>query len=132
MELESIDTEGQKGEEYISDGIKHIISDPYGMQPGKGFYLYLPGIDIASLPEEYYMWVSGPLCLEENVQSLPCYGLYNEEAATGFFQKKDINMCFLHNSSARFCKNRTSTVDYKVWNNYTIEEKIGKGSERRL
>ena len=84
MRLESIETEQIAGEERIEDGVMYISAEPYGMETGEQFYLYAPGAKVADLPESYVGWVSSVSSLGDS-DTLPFYGLYNEEPEYGFF-----------------------------------------------
>ncbi len=82
MKLDDLEMENTPGEEWIEDGIKHIAAEPYGIEGGETFYLYLPGIPIDSLPEEYLSWGIG---MFEDDTTLQSHGLYNVDVKCGFF-----------------------------------------------
>jgi hypothetical protein len=90
IELEYLNIVGPK-EESIKDGVKIIPSDPYGLQGGKIFILYLPGSAISGLPIDYVDWVKMPNAWYDSKipQKLPFYGLYNVEQQQGFFSAKE-------------------------------------------
>ena len=74
----------QKGEEEIKDGVLYCYGGAYGLEEAEDLYLYLPGSEIARLPEGYRSWV-GYYDLESTEETaLPFYGLYNEKAEAGF------------------------------------------------
>lgn len=83
----------QMGVEEIKDETNYIYTDSYGLGEAEALNLYLPGADIAGLPEEYRSWVGyyDLNVLEET--KLPFYGLYNVDNQTGFssytYEKKD-------------------------------------------
>ena len=74
----------RKGQEEIKNGILYCYGDAYGLTEAEDLYMYLPGSEIAGLPEGYRSW-AGYYDLE-NLQETkqPFYGLYNERAETGF------------------------------------------------
>lgn len=79
----NIEIEPRTGGEFdIEDGIliHYIDSEPYGLETGRVFYLYLPGSPLSSLPEEFINWV----WLDKTLDTLPFYGLYNIEGSYGF------------------------------------------------
>lgn len=83
FQIESIDYL-RKGEEEIRYGVLYCYGDAYGLEGAEDLYLYLPGSEIAGLPEGYRSWV-GYYDLESTEETeLPFYGLYNEKAEAGF------------------------------------------------
>lgn len=82
LQLKSIELENTPGEIYYKDNIKYIYSDPYGLEYGKDFILYLPGRDTKDLPDEFLGWVKIAGDVSER---LPFYGLYNVNGKYGFF-----------------------------------------------
>lgn len=87
MELEYIDREAEPGEEWIENEIKYIASEPYGLEEGKEFLLYLPEAPMSELPESFVEWISMPLAWgnDGRPETLPFYGLYNVTGEYGFF-----------------------------------------------
>lgn len=84
MKLDSIETEDMQDtwiEDVNGTKIRYIAAEPYGMETGEQFYLYLPGTSVSILPEEYVNWVYG---LSEQ-STLQYYGLYNVEPQYGFY-----------------------------------------------
>lgn len=84
FQIDSIQYANQSGTEEVKDGTCYVYTDSYGLGEAKELKLYLPGADIAGLPEEYRKWVGyyDPEKLEET--KLPFYGLYNVNNQTGF------------------------------------------------
>lgn len=66
------------------DGILYEYTEANGLSDAEDLYIYLPGAELAALPENYRSWV-GYSDLE-NIQEteLPFYGLYNEKQESGF------------------------------------------------
>lgn len=88
MKLDSLELEQEPNKEEIMDGFRYISSDAYGLNGGEDFYLYLPGIELASLPEDYLQWV-GYYNLENTEETkLPFYGIYNIKEKQGFSSAK--------------------------------------------
>ena len=94
FQIESIDYL-QKGEEEIKYGVLYCYGDAYGLEGAEDLYLYLPGSEIAGLPEGYRSWV-GYYDLESTEETeLPFYGLYNEKMEEGFSSSTPVNEPFL-------------------------------------
>ena len=78
--------EKEKGKEYIEDGIRYVPSEPYGMEKGKNYILYLPDTPLDGLNEEFLMWWPGRYDIQEQERTtLGYYGLYNQDMEYGFF-----------------------------------------------
>lgn len=71
------------GEE-IEDGVRYSYTGEYGLDGAEELYMYLPGSELADLPESFLTWVGyyNPESTEET--NLPFYGLYNEKMDQGF------------------------------------------------
>lgn len=81
MTLEYCNVKDTPDSTWIEDRIQYIASDPYGIDGGKNFTLYLPGTFVQSLPE---MYVGRVYNLEKNT-TLSGFGLYNTETQDGFY-----------------------------------------------
>lgn len=57
MKLTDISYREEPGTEEILDGMKYIYTEAYFMGAGDTFHIYLPGMPIAEMSEELYMWV---------------------------------------------------------------------------
>lgn len=78
--------EKEKGNEFIEDGIRYVPSEPYGMEKGKNYILYLPDTPLDGLSEEFLMWWPGRYDMQEQQRTtLGYYGLYNQDMEYGFF-----------------------------------------------
>lgn len=84
MRLASIDFEEQPEKEEIINDTLYIYSTAYGIDGGAEFYLYLPGSQIAGLPEEYRQWVGYYNMEAVSETELSFYGLYNAAEQNGF------------------------------------------------
>ena len=61
-------------------------SEPYGMEKGKNYILYLPDTPLDGLSEEFLMWWPGRYDIQEQERTtLGYYGLYNQDMEYGFF-----------------------------------------------
>ncbi len=84
LKLASLEVE--KGKEYIEDGVRYVPSEPYGMEKGKNYILYLPDTPLEELSEEFLMWWPGRYDMQEQEHTtLGYYGLYNQDMEYGFF-----------------------------------------------
>ena len=81
-----VDTNVQEKEEQITDGIRYIPSDIYGIDDGKTFYFYTKEAPVAELSEDFLSWRMGVTSeKQQNSDTLSGYGLYNKEAGCGFY-----------------------------------------------
>lgn len=78
VEYMNIDREG---EEYIEEGIRYIVSSPYGLDNAGEILIYLYGIPRAEMPEGFLSWMNGAEMVSDN---LSCYGIYNVNEETAF------------------------------------------------
>ena len=87
VHLKEVNLERAPEETEIIDGVRYIYANPYGLDDGDLFYIYLPGRSTADLPEQYMLWVSMPLVWgKDNTPStLPFWGMYNVGGEMGFF-----------------------------------------------
>lgn len=67
--------------QYIEDEVLYVSTEPYGMEVGREFYIYLPGAPLSALPEPFVHWA---LRGTESSAVLPFYGLYNAEGQYGY------------------------------------------------
>lgn len=82
--------EEAKGEEYIEDEIRYVPAEPYGMEKGKNYILYLPDTPLEELSEEFLLWWPGRYDMNNPDQTtLNCFGLYNKETEYGFFSETE-------------------------------------------
>lgn len=70
--------------QYIEDEVLYVNTEPYGMEVGREFYLFLPGAPLTALPEAFVGWVMAPNPDLRSSAYLPFYGLYNAEGQYGF------------------------------------------------
>ena len=83
LTLDQLDTEGERFESYIEDGVRYEVTIPYGLEEGKEWTLYLEGAAMADLPDAFVSWMyasADPNTLE----TLPFNGLYNPTTSAGF------------------------------------------------
>ena len=72
------------GSDY-EDGVRYVSSEPYGIEDGDEFILYLPDTPTDGLDEEFLSWWPGRYMAEEQTGTLGMYGLYNVKMGYGFF-----------------------------------------------
>lgn len=88
MTLSEITTEKESGEEWIEEGILHVASDPYGLEEGTEYRLYLPETEKEGLPEDLLSWYPGWNFADADgnlPDTLSCFGIYNVKMGYGFF-----------------------------------------------
>jgi hypothetical protein len=86
MTLTDVSTEHQTGEEWIEDDIRYVAYDPYGIEEGTEFILYLPDTPLSEVPEEFLTW--WPYRYDQSTEpkeNLSCYGILNVATNYGFF-----------------------------------------------
>ena len=83
MSLEELTVQEAPGEEWIEDGIRYIASEAYGLEKGTDFLLYSPETPTEGLDEEFLTW--WPSRNLEDINTLNCWGLWNQEMGYGFF-----------------------------------------------
>lgn len=72
----------RQGEEYIEDGVKYIVTDPYGIDGAGVIIFYMFGTPSEEMPQGFLDWLQpGDLHPEGE---LLCYGLYNVNEEDGF------------------------------------------------
>lgn len=85
MSLEYIKTEGTFDEFYYENGMKYIYTEPYGFDNAHEFMLYLPGIAVSKLPQDFLTCANSIIYNKiEDVFPDGYYGLYNVEGKEGF------------------------------------------------
>ncbi len=89
MRIREITQEKKQDEEWIEDGVRYVVSYPYGLENAKEVLVFLPGSDTSQLPEEFITWVAMPNAWGEYRPAvMPFYGLYNAVEREGFFGEK--------------------------------------------
>lgn len=89
MALSEITAENETGEEWIKDGILYIASDPYGIEDGTEYRLYLPETEKEGLPENFLSWYPGWNFADTDGKlpdTLSCFGIYNVKMGYVFFE----------------------------------------------
>lgn len=84
MQIEHLEYAHTEGDEEIVDGIRYIYSLPYGLDNAEKLLIYLPGIALDELPEEYLSWVGYYSLNNTTDTTLPYYGIYNVTQKYGF------------------------------------------------
>ena len=83
MRLEYLNTDGIPGNEYYENNMRYVYSEPYGFDYADEFLIYLPGIQIADLPDGFVSWLNAFLDVQAT-EILPYYGIYNMGGEEGF------------------------------------------------
>ena len=78
--IEYINVE-REGEEYIEEGIRYIVCEPYGLDNAQEIMIYLYGTPRSELPEGFLSWMIGS---KMGPDSLQAYGIYNVNEETAF------------------------------------------------
>ncbi len=84
LTLEELSSDYEQGKEWVEDGVRYVSSEPYGVEQGKDFILYLPDTPTDGLNEEFLSWWPGQY-QEDQSDTLDFYGLYNVDMGYGFF-----------------------------------------------
>ena len=88
MQLKDLCVEdvGKEGDAYIDDGVRYVLSTPYGMEDGGEFIFYIPETPVTILDEEFLSWWPGRFGFDDNTHfTLERYGLWNVNTGNGFF-----------------------------------------------
>lgn len=86
LTLKEVNMANEREGEWIEDGFRYITTEPIGMEQGKSFILYTPDAPIGKLSSEFLEWWPWGYTQEGDLMdTLSCYGLYNEEMGYGFF-----------------------------------------------
>jgi len=76
-------------ESIYKDGWKYEYDTercPYGFDNASEFMIYLPGVSVTDLPQEFLYWTYGLINQKELKTNLPegYYGIYNVQGKEGF------------------------------------------------
>lgn len=82
MQMDSIEYSEKIGDVYFEDGLKYIVSEPYGLGKTGEFMLYLEGRKTSDLSESFLGWFN---IVGDVSKTLPVSGIYNVEEECGFF-----------------------------------------------
>lgn len=108
-------------EDYIEDGVKYIISSPYGLDNAGEIFIYLYGTSYAEMTEEFLSWVPR---IELGPDSLKCYAIYNkneETVFTGVKQEAYEELAKLTGSYQNEAGDRVEIMLSSELNEYTYE-----------
>ena len=84
LTLDELTSDYEQDKEWVEDGVRYVSSEPYGVEEGKDFILYLPDTPTNGLDEEFLSWWPGQY-QEDQSDTLGFYGLYNVDMGYGFF-----------------------------------------------
>ena len=85
MTLEEVSSDYENGKERIENGVRYVSAEPYGVEDGNAFILYLPGTMRDGLNEDFLSWWQYWFLDGEQAETLGLYGLYNVKMGYGFF-----------------------------------------------
>ena len=83
IRVEELTTDGTVNEEYIDDGIRYVVTAPYGVSAGDEMLLYQPGTPMDALTEDMQFWVRAH-DLENTSDTLETWFLSSEKNESGF------------------------------------------------
>ena len=83
------ETEDIVGEEWIEEQdnwkVRYVATEPYGLEEGDLFYLYLPGASTEGMDEDFLMWMQMPNGYEALGETIDFWAMYNVDAGYGFY-----------------------------------------------
>ena len=85
MKLDYYCSTHTKGNKEIDNNIRYIYTVPFGIERGDVFYFYLPGKAVSELDECFVGWSMGSVGDISDMETMDCYGLFNEATDEGFF-----------------------------------------------
>lgn len=74
MNLESMEIIQEPGEIYYEDGVKYVYTEPYGFDNAEEFLIYMPGIPISELSENFVLHAFVDI---KTADTFPYYAIYN-------------------------------------------------------
>ena len=88
MKLESLQTEGNSGEEYYENNQRFVYSEPYGLENANELLIYTPGSPISELPEDLTVWLNTILTSDD--KELPCFVIFSVNDQSAFVGYDDV------------------------------------------
>ncbi len=85
MKLDYYCSTHTKGASEIMNNIRYVYTVPFGIERGDIFYFYLPGKEVSDLNECFVGWSMGSVGDISDLETMDCYGLFNEATEEGFF-----------------------------------------------
>ena len=85
MKLGNIKPDKEPETEELKDNIRYIYAEPYGLEDGEEFILYLPETPTEGLSEEFLSWWPGRFKMGGAPETLSSYGILNKSTGQGFF-----------------------------------------------
>ena len=87
LRLAELTTNETPGAEQIEDGVRYIAAEPYGLESGSDFLLYLPGTPYELLTEDFLFWQLWRGDMSDEKNSLSGYAIRNVATEYGFFSE---------------------------------------------
>jgi len=75
--------DGGQALEQITDGVRYVLSPPYGLQKAQEVVIYTPGKPVEELPEGFLAW-SHLEWIDPEAKTLPYYAIWSEADDAGF------------------------------------------------
>lgn len=88
LKLESLQTEGNSGEEYYENNQRFVYSEPYGLENANELLIYTPGSPISELPEDLTIWLNTILTSDD--KELPCFVIFSVNDQSAFVGYDDV------------------------------------------
>lgn len=117
MKLEYLTVMEPVGKVYYEDDIRYIVTEPVGMTNPDIFYIYLPGTDIADLPENFFFMTDITPMIRDTLPS-GYYGIFNEGGEAGFTATLD-NYIW-HRDYTHHYQHKKVTLRPKYYSNSTL------------
>ncbi|MBR5751001.1 MAG: hypothetical protein IKX84_01315 [Clostridia bacterium] len=83
VHVDQLKVNEEVGSEYIDDGIRFVIVEPYGISEGDDMLLYRPGTPVNVLSEDMYLWAH-VMDDGEPAEALETWFLMSEKNESGF------------------------------------------------
>ena len=86
LQLDKVNTQELVGKETIENGVRKIVTYPYGIESGKEFILYSPETPVSKVSSKVLVW--WPYFKEHQTspkEKLGCYAIVNTKTNEAFF-----------------------------------------------
>jgi hypothetical protein len=86
VELEELEIIDKDKGDYIEEGVKYELAEPYGIVGGKEFAVYLAGMNSDELPDRFIEWIEmRSLDTSLYIPNLTSCGIYNINTEEAFY-----------------------------------------------
>ena len=97
LTLVELSSDYEEGKEWFEGGVRYVSAEPYGVEDGREFILFLPDTPTSELSETFLSWWPGRFSPETQKDTLSVYGLYNVKMGYGFFAEPHLREAETHN-----------------------------------